>query len=41
MAAPIGLLAERYDQYRERPPEGPVIAVTIDGWTGWSAPPET
>ena len=40
MAAPIGLLAERYDQYRERPPEGPVIAVTIDGWTGWSATPE-
>jgi PPOX class probable F420-dependent enzyme len=41
MSGPIGLLAERYDQYRERPPEGPVIAVTIDGWTGWSATPET
>ncbi|MBO2453657.1 TIGR03668 family PPOX class F420-dependent oxidoreductase [Actinomadura barringtoniae] len=41
MAAPIGLLADRYAQYREHPPEGPVIAVTIDGWTGWSATAET
>src|SRR5690606_9353917 len=28
---PVRLLTERYPQYRDRPPEGPVIAVTIDG----------
>ncbi|GAA2417117.1 TIGR03668 family PPOX class F420-dependent oxidoreductase [Actinomadura vinacea] len=37
MAEPIALLAGRYEQYRRRPPEGPVIAITIDRWTGWSA----
>ncbi|WP_067800033.1 TIGR03668 family PPOX class F420-dependent oxidoreductase [Actinomadura formosensis] len=36
-AEPVRLLADRYPQYREHPPEGPVIAITIDGWTGWSA----
>ncbi|NDU73697.1 TIGR03668 family PPOX class F420-dependent oxidoreductase [Actinomadura sp. DSM 109109] len=36
-AGPVGLLADRYPQYRARPPEGPVIAITIDAWTGWSA----
>jgi PPOX class probable F420-dependent enzyme len=30
-------LAEKYPQYRARPPEGPVIAVDITRWTGWSA----
>src|SRR5690606_32625299 len=37
MRGPIGLLAERYEQYRRRPPEGPVIAIMIDHWIGWSA----
>lgn len=37
MAHPVALLADRYHQYRERPPEGPVIAVLIDQWTGWAA----
>lgn len=37
MAGPIGLLATRYAQYRDRPPEGPVIAIAIDSWTGWTA----
>ncbi|TYB42723.1 TIGR03668 family PPOX class F420-dependent oxidoreductase [Actinomadura chibensis] len=36
-AGPVRLLADRYPQYRERPPDGPVIAVTIDAWTGWTA----
>ena len=31
------LLAEKYEQYRERLPSGPAIAVAIDEWTGWSA----
>ncbi|MBW8485463.1 TIGR03668 family PPOX class F420-dependent oxidoreductase [Actinomadura parmotrematis] len=38
-AAPAALLAARYPQYRDRPPDGPVIAITIDSWTGWSAAP--
>jgi PPOX class probable F420-dependent enzyme len=37
MARPIALLAARYRQYRERPPEGPVIALSVHRWTGWSA----
>ncbi|GAA1797168.1 TIGR03668 family PPOX class F420-dependent oxidoreductase [Actinomadura chokoriensis] len=37
MAGPVRLLADRYAQYRDRPPEGPVMAITIDSWTGWSA----
>jgi PPOX class probable F420-dependent enzyme len=37
MEGPVALLAERYEQYRRRPPEGPVIAIVIDRWTGWSA----
>ncbi|WP_019634293.1 TIGR03668 family PPOX class F420-dependent oxidoreductase [Actinomadura atramentaria] len=36
-AEPLRLLAERYPQYRDRPPEGPVIAVTVESWTGWAA----
>jgi PPOX class probable F420-dependent enzyme len=38
-AEAIALLAARYPQYRERPPEGPVIAVDVTRWTGWSASP--
>lgn len=30
-------LVERYAQYRERPPEGPVVVIEIDHWSGWSA----
>ncbi|MQY09533.1 TIGR03668 family PPOX class F420-dependent oxidoreductase [Actinomadura macrotermitis] len=37
MAGPVRLLAARYPQYRERPPDGPVIVIVIDSWTGWSA----
>jgi PPOX class probable F420-dependent enzyme len=33
----LRLLAERYDQYRQRPPPGPVLAIEIDEWRGWSA----
>jgi PPOX class probable F420-dependent enzyme len=35
MAAPIQLLVGRYRQYREARPEGPVIAISVDHWTGW------
>jgi PPOX class probable F420-dependent enzyme len=37
MAGPIQLLAARYQQYRETPPTGPVIAVRVERWTGWAA----
>jgi PPOX class probable F420-dependent enzyme len=36
MAEPIRLLSEKYWQYRQDRPEGPVIAVTVDRWTGWA-----
>jgi PPOX class probable F420-dependent enzyme len=37
MAGPVRLLAERYPQYRRRPPPGPVICVLVDHWAGWAA----
>jgi PPOX class probable F420-dependent enzyme len=33
----LDLLAERYAQYRERRPEGPVVALDVGRITGWSA----
>lgn len=35
--AATALLRERYAQYRDVPPEGLVVAVDVDRWTGWSA----
>ena len=37
MAGPARLLADRYPQYLDNPPAGPVIAIRVDRWTGWSA----
>jgi len=37
MAAPLRLLAGRYWQYRQAPPTGPVLAVTVERWSGWAA----
>ena len=36
MAEPIQLLCEKYRQYRHNRPDGPVIAVTVERWTGWT-----
>jgi PPOX class probable F420-dependent enzyme len=36
----IALLREKYAQYRQRPPDGPVIAVTVHRWHGWRAAPQ-
>jgi PPOX class probable F420-dependent enzyme len=33
----IGLLADKYAQYRERPPDGPVLAVDVTDVYAWSA----
>jgi PPOX class probable F420-dependent enzyme len=32
----LDLLAAKYPQYRRRRPEGPVVGMTVDRWSGWS-----
>lgn len=32
----LDLLMERYPQYRRMPPEGAVVAISIDRMTGWT-----
>ncbi|HKB31098.1 MAG TPA: TIGR03668 family PPOX class F420-dependent oxidoreductase [Streptosporangiaceae bacterium] len=39
MAAPLRLLAQRYPQYVDNPPAGPVISILVERWTGWAASP--
>jgi hypothetical protein len=29
------LLVAKYPQYEADPPRGPVIAIRVDGWSGW------
>ena len=36
-AEALALLAARYPQYRERPPQGPVVAIDVTRWSDWSA----
>ena len=33
----LGLLREKYEQYRFEPPTGAVIAVDVERWKGWSS----
>jgi PPOX class probable F420-dependent enzyme len=33
----IDRLAAKYAQYRHDPPDGPVIVVTVERWSSWSA----
>jgi PPOX class probable F420-dependent enzyme len=33
----LGLLTDKYPQYRAAPPAGPVLAITGERWSGWSA----
>jgi PPOX class probable F420-dependent enzyme len=35
--AAIALLQDRYAQYRDAPPNGPVVAIAVERWTGWRA----
>lgn len=35
-AEPVRLLREKYPQYRERAPAGPVVEVRVTRWTGWA-----
>jgi PPOX class probable F420-dependent enzyme len=36
----VRLLTARYDRYRAEPPTGPVLAVAVARWSGWSFQPE-
>nr|WP_152864843.1 TIGR03668 family PPOX class F420-dependent oxidoreductase [Streptomyces acidicola] len=36
----IDLLRQKYAQYRDRPPDGPVLVVTVLRWSGWRASEE-
>ena len=33
----ISLLSDKYPQYVDRPPSGPVLAIDVQRWVGWSA----
>lgn len=39
-AAAVSALAQRYPAYRERPPDGALIVVSVARWSGWSADPD-
>jgi PPOX class probable F420-dependent enzyme len=34
---PLDVLADRYEQYQQRRPAGPVIVIQVDHWKGWSS----
>jgi PPOX class probable F420-dependent enzyme len=36
----LALLRAKYEQYRTEPPTGPVIAISLDRWQGWSSAPQ-
>lgn len=36
-ALPVRWLAGKYEQYRYRPPDGPVIRIEVHHWRGWAA----
>ena len=33
----ISSLRDKYSQYRDQPPSGPVLALDVERWVGWSA----
>ncbi len=35
----IAQLVEKYPQYRQNTPDGPVLRIAIDGWSDWTAAP--
>lgn len=39
LSEPVRHLQEKYLHYRERPPTGVVVSVTITAWHGWTATP--
>jgi len=32
----VGLLCGKYEQYKDSPPKGPVVAVRVEQWSGWA-----
>lgn len=36
-SAAVDALVARYPQYAERPPEGSVVIIEVERWSGWSA----
>jgi PPOX class probable F420-dependent enzyme len=34
---PLDVLAEKYEQYRQTRPDGPVIVIEVSRWTGWAS----
>lgn len=36
----VALLVERYEQYRQQPPDGPAIVIAVAGWSGWRSNPQ-
>ncbi|MGC4906705.1 TIGR03668 family PPOX class F420-dependent oxidoreductase [Streptomyces griseobrunneus] len=32
----LNLLQHKYHQYKESPPQGPVVAIHVAAWTGWA-----
>jgi PPOX class probable F420-dependent enzyme len=36
-AAAISALQRRYPPYRERPPDGALVVISVERWSGWSA----
>ncbi|MFI6505280.1 TIGR03668 family PPOX class F420-dependent oxidoreductase [Nonomuraea typhae] len=32
----VAKLMDRYEQYRETPPQGPAVLITVSAWTGWA-----
>ncbi|MFJ6835886.1 TIGR03668 family PPOX class F420-dependent oxidoreductase [Streptomyces sp. NPDC091209] len=36
-AAAVDALRDKYPQYRNRPPDGPVTVITVHRWRGWQA----
>ncbi|MEU0430801.1 TIGR03668 family PPOX class F420-dependent oxidoreductase [Streptomyces sp. NPDC006290] len=39
-AAAVDALRDKYPQYRNRPPDGPVTVITVHRWRGWQAAPD-
>ena len=37
LAASVAWLSDKYEQYRDHPPRGPVVWVEVDTVTGWAA----
>ena len=35
----IQALVQRFSQYRDEPPSGPLLVVTVQRWTGWESTP--